>query len=92
MSATDNQQPSLIEYPCRFPIKVMGANTEEFVAAVNALAQQVEPGFGPDHIERRPSRAGKYLGLTVQVWVHNREQLDSLYRALTSHPLVKYVL
>lgn len=92
MSATDDQEPSLIEYPCRFPIKVMGANTEDFVAAVTALAQQVEPAFGADHLERRPSRAGNYLGLTVQVWVQSREQLDGLYRALTGHPLVKYVL
>lgn len=92
MSATDDQAPSLIEYPCRFPIKVMGANTEGFVAAVTALAQQVEPGFSVDQLERRPSRAGNYLGLTVQVWVESREQLDGLYRALTGHPLVKYVL
>jgi uncharacterized protein len=92
MSATHEQEPSLIEYPCRFPIKVMGANTSDFVAAVTAMAQAVDPGFGAEHLEQRPSRAGNYLGLTVQVWVHNREQLDGLYRAFTGHPLVKYVL
>lgn len=92
MSANDNPEPSLIEYPCRFPIKVMGPNSSDFVEAITTLAQGVEPDFGDAHLERRPSRAGNYLGLTVSVWVNNREQLDGLYRALTSHPLVKYVL
>jgi putative lipoic acid-binding regulatory protein len=43
-------------------------------------------------MEMRPSRNGNYLGLTVTVWVTSREQLDDLYRALTSHPMVKVVL
>jgi hypothetical protein len=83
---------SLIEYPSAFPIKVMGAQVDGFVEAVIALARQYDPGFDPATVERRPSRAGNYLGLTITITATSREQLDGLYRALSSHPLVKVVL
>jgi putative lipoic acid-binding regulatory protein len=85
-------EPSLIEYPCAFPIKVMGANVAGFVEAVASIAQQFDPGFDAATIEQRASRAGNYLGLTVTVTATNREQLDELYRTLSSHPMVKVVL
>lgn len=83
---------SLIEYPVRFPIKVMGANTVEFHSAMVHIARAFEPAFDADSVEQRPSKAGNYMGLTLLVYVTSREQLDELYRTLTSHPLVKYVL
>lgn len=87
------ENPSPIEYPCSFPIKVMGLHTETFILDVVTLAQQHDPVFDPEqHLERRPSSSGKYLGLTVTITATSREQLDNLYRAYTSHPLVKYVL
>ena len=85
-------EQSLIEYPCRFPIKVMGAHAEGFPAAIAHVAMQFDPGFDASTIEQRPSRSGNYLGLTVSVWVTSREQLDELYRTLSSHPMVKVVL
>jgi len=85
-------EQSLIEYPCRFPIKVMGANTAEFVSAMVVIAQSFEPGFDETSLEHRPSRAGNYLGLTISIHVTSRDQLDEVYRTLTTHPLVKYVL
>ena len=86
------QQPSLIEYPCRFPIKVMGLHVVGFTEAMTHIAQQFDPGCEAHTIEHRPSKAGNYLGLTLHVWVSNREQLDELYRTLSSHPMVKVVL
>ncbi len=85
-------EQSLIEYPVRFPIKVMGANTPAFLAAMVHIARAFEPGFDEATVEQRPSKAGNYLGLTLSVHVTSREQLDELYRTLTTHPLVKYVL
>lgn len=85
-------EPSLIEYPSRFPIKVMGAQAEGFVEAIAAIAVQFDPGFDPASIERRPSKAGNYLGLTITVTATSREQLDELYRTLSTHPMVKVVL
>ncbi len=70
----------------------MGRHVPGFVAAMLQVAQQFDPGFDPTTLEQRPSKAGNYLGLTLTVQVHNREQLDALYRALSAHPLVKVVL
>ena len=88
MSSTD----SLIEYPCRFPIKVMALSHPEFAPAITAIATQFEPTFDAERMRITPSKGGKYLGLTLKVWVTSREQLDDLYRALTGHPMVKVVL
>jgi putative lipoic acid-binding regulatory protein len=83
---------SLIEYPSRFPIKVMGANVDGFVHAVVEVARRFDPGFDAATVEMRPSSGGKYLGVTVTITATSREQLDELYRTLSTHPLVKVVL
>ena len=85
-------QSSLIEYPSAFPIKVMGAQAEGFEAAMVAIALLFDPAFDVQGIERRPSKAGNYLGLTLTVTATSREQLDELYRTLSTHPMVKVVL
>ncbi len=83
---------SLIEYPSAFPIKVMGARADGFVEAVVMIARQFDAGFDPATVELRPSKAGNYLGITVTVTVTSRDQLDELYRTLSTHPMVKVVL
>jgi uncharacterized protein len=85
-------EQSLIEYPSAFPIKVMGAQIEGFEAAMVAVALQFDPGFDATSVERRPSKGGNYLGLTLTVTATSREQLDELYRTLSTHPMVKVVL
>lgn len=88
----DPRLDSLIEYPSQFPIKVMGIKTDGFVHAITAIARQFDPGFDAATIELRDSKAGNYLGITVTVLVTSREQLDELYRTLSTHPMVKVVL
>ena len=85
-------RPSLIEYPCDFPIKVMGERVDGFVHAITHIARQFDPGYDASTVELRESSSGKYLGVTITVRVTSREQLDELYRTLTSHPMVKVVL
>lgn len=92
MSTAPPPGQSLIEYPSAFPIKVMGAQADGFVAAVVGIARQFDPGFDPATVETRPSRAGNYLGITITVTATSREQLDELYRTLSTHPMVKVVL
>ncbi len=95
MNATMKEIPpeqSLIEYPSQFPIKVMGANVAGFAEAVVRVAQQFDPGFDAASIETRPSKAGNYLGVTITITATSREQLDELYRTLSTHPMVKVVL
>jgi len=83
---------SLIEYPSRFPIKVMGANVDGFVHAVTEVARRFDPSFDAATVEIRPSSGGTYLGVTVTITATSREQLDELYRTLSTHPMVKVVL
>ena len=83
---------SLIDFPSAFPIKVMGTHVEGFEQAMLTVARQFDPGFDAATVERRPSKAGNYLGLTLTVTATSREQLDALYRALSTHPMVKVVL
>jgi len=85
-------EQSLIEYPCHFPIKVMGANVDGYVTALTHVARSFDPTFDASTIELRPSKAGNYMGVTLSVYVTSREQLDELYRTLTTHPMVKVVL
>jgi uncharacterized protein len=85
-------EESLIEYPCDFPIKVMGAHVEGFAEAVVHVARQFDPGFDAATMEHRPSKGGNYLGLTITVRATSRIQLDELYRTLSTHPMVKIVL
>jgi putative lipoic acid-binding regulatory protein len=85
-------EQSLIEYPSAFPIKVMGAHVEGFVEAIVQVALQFDADFDASTVETRPSKAGNYLGITITVTATSREQLDELYRTLSSHPMVKVVL
>ena len=85
-------QESLIEYPSRFPIKVMGQNVDGFVHAVTEITRRFDPHFDASSIELRPSSGSKYLGVTITINATSREQLDELYRTLSTHPLVKVVL
>jgi uncharacterized protein len=86
------KQESLIDYPSPFPIKVMGLKVDGLVHAITHIAAQFDAGFDATTIELRESKGGKYLGVTITVTATSREQLDELYRTLSSHPMVKVVL
>ena len=83
---------SLLEFPCDFPIKVMGARVDGFAQAVAEVVLVHAPEFDPASMEMRPSSKGNYLSLTCTIRATSRDQLDALYRALTAHPMVKVVL
>lgn len=92
MSTDTPPAESLIQYPSQFPIKVMGAKVDGLVHAVSTIAHQFDPTFDATTIELRESKGGKYLGVTITVTATSREQLDELYRTLSTHPMVKVVL
>ena len=83
---------SLITYPCDFPIKIMGVTQDAFAQTIVDVVCLHDPEFDADKMEMRPSSKGNYLSLTVTVRATSREQLDNLYRALSSHPMVIVVL
>lgn len=83
---------TLIVYPSQFPIKVMGQKVDGFVQAMTHIARTFDPTFDASTVELRDSKAGNYLGITLNVTATSREQLDELYRTLSTHPMVKIVL
>ena len=85
-------EQSLIEFPCAFPIKVMGKTQAGFAQAVIEVVQRHAPDFDAATMEMRPSREGRYLSLTCTVTATSQEQLDGLYRELCDHPMVTMVL
>lgn len=81
-----------LEFPCRFPIKVMGTNHADFEAQVVMIGRQYIPDLGEGAITSRPSRTGKYLAVTITFTATSKPQIDNLYRALNALPDVKFVL
>lgn len=83
---------SPLTFPTAFPIKVMGRTQDGFAQAIVTVVQRHAPDFDAATMEMRASSAGKYLSLTCTINAVSREQLDSLYRDLSSHPMVAMVL
>ncbi len=83
---------TLLEFPCDFPIKIMGARVDEFAQAVVGVVVRHAPDFDAASVEMRPSSKGNYLALTCTIRALSQAQLDALYRELSSLPLVKVVL
>lgn len=87
-----SETESLIEFPCDFPIKIMGAARDDFAQAVATVVLAHAPDFDAATMELRASGKGNYLAVTCTVRATSRGQLDNLYRDLSSHPYVKIVL
>jgi len=94
MSTTMGEEntESIIEYPCAFPIKVLGHTQKGFAQAMLEIVTRHAPDFEAATMEMKTSKHGKYLSLTCTINATSREQLDALYRELCDHPLVVMVL
>jgi len=90
MSGDNGESP--LTFPTAFPIKVMGRRVDNFAQSIVDVVQAHAPDFDAATLELRTSREGNYLSVTATINATSREQLDNLYRELTSHPLVKVVL
>lgn len=85
-------QVSLLEFPCSFPIKIMGRTRDGFAQAILEIVRRHAPDFDGATLEMRTSSAGNYLSLTATIEATSREQLDALYVELVAHPMVAMVL
>lgn len=88
----NESQESLLEFPCDFPIKIMGQRTDDFAQTMVEIVLRHAPDFRPETVEMRASSSGNYLSLTCTLRATSRAQLDALYLELTRHPAVKIVL
>lgn len=86
------QEPPRIEFPCEYPIKIMGEAVEGFEADVLAVVRRHVTALPDDRVTRRPSAKGNYLALTVVIDATGLEQLERLFADLKSLAAVKLVL
>lgn len=85
-------EPSLIEYPSDFPLKILGHTRPGFAQAVLAVVKRHAPDFEDASLTMKTSKKGKYLSVTCVIRATSREQLDALYQELCDHPMVVMVL
>ena len=87
-----DQEETLFEFPCSFPIKVFGVNHDDFEIAVIEIIRGHCQGMSEHAVSTKESKGGKYLSMTVTIDAQSKEQLDNIYRELSSHSLVKMAL
>jgi len=85
-------ESSPIQYPCEFPLKVLGNTRAGFAQAVLEIIHRHTPDFDGASMEMKTSKRGRYLSVTCVIRATSRDQLDGLYRELCDHPMVVMVL
>ena len=80
------------EFPCEFPLKVMGKNGPEFEAEVLAIVRKHVPDLGEGAVKARPSKGDKWLSITVTFTAQSKAQLDALYLELNGSDQVVMTL
>jgi len=86
---TDTAAPtheSPFEFPCSFPLKVMGTNSESFETDMVMIVRKHCPDFYEGAVTSRPSRTGKFISVTITFTATSRQQLDAIYSEAHQHP------
>ncbi len=83
---------TLLEFPCDFPLKIMGKADDALAQVVLDIVTTHAPDFDAASMEMRASSGGNYISLTCTVVARSKPQLDALYTDLSGHPMVKVVL
>jgi len=86
------QEDTLFDFPCEFPIKVMGEAADDFDSLVVSLVRRHSSDLGEGAVRTRRSRHGRYMAVTVTVQARSRAQLDAIYMELTAHDRVLMAL
>ena len=86
------ERESLIEFPCDFDIKAMGETSFDFDATVVRIVGKHVEIIREGAVTKKQSSGGKFTSITVTVYVTSKLQVDTIYEALSSHELVKYIL
>ena len=87
-----SDKEEVIEFPCVFPVKIMGANDPQFVEHSCALVGQHTGLIDAAAVSTRQSKSGKYLSVTITINAQSRQQLDAIYQALTDDEQVVMAL
>ena len=88
----DQEKETLLEFPCRFPIKVMGKNHIELETAVVTIINRHVENLPEGALKTRESKNGNYVSITITIEAQSKNQLDNIYQDLTAHELVMMAL
>jgi putative lipoic acid-binding regulatory protein len=83
---------SLLEFPCSFPIKAMGRQSDEFEGLIVDLILKHAELISDETISSNISKAGNYISITAVIEATSQAQLDAIYRDLTDSELVLMAL
>jgi putative lipoic acid-binding regulatory protein len=75
--------PSLLEFPCSFPVKAMGRQSDEYQQIVTDIILAHAQLFENEEIKFSPSKAGNFVSVTVVIKAESQVQLDAIYQDLT---------
>ena len=88
----NTEEESLIDFPCDFPVKVMGASIPEFHVCIHEIAERHDPEYKVDETTQNISKTGKYVSLTLNIHAKDKAQLDKIYQEFTDHEMVVWAL
>jgi len=83
---------AIMEFPCDFPIKMMGRDRREFHEAARSVVEQHAGPVNDEAIRTAASRNGRFVSITITIRAESREQLDAIYMDLTAHDEVLVAL
>ena len=76
---------SLLQFPCDFPVKLMGRDNPAFHSTARALVEQHTGPLADEKISAATSRNGQFVSITIVVEAQNQQQLDNIYQDATAH-------
>jgi putative lipoic acid-binding regulatory protein len=88
----NEERKPVIEYPCAYPIKVMGLHENDFAACVVDIVRRHDPGLTEERIAYRESRNGKYLSVSVVITATGAGHIEALFNDLKASGRVAMVL
>ncbi len=92
MTEPSTEGPPRIEFPCDYPVKIVGENRDTFSQDVVDLVRRHAPEITDEHVKVRASKAGNYCAVTITIRATGEAQLRELHETLKTHPLVHLVL
>jgi putative lipoic acid-binding regulatory protein len=86
------EQETLLEFPCEFPIKAMGLTEHDIEGIVRSIVAQHARQEDASNLKQRASKGGKYVSVTVTIQAHSKQQIDNIYLALNARKEIVMVL
>ena len=83
---------SLIDFPCEFPIKILGKDNDVFENTVSQIMAKHDQKYSEISVKKNISKNKNYIALTWVVNVNNQDELDNIYKDLSKDKNILFVL